>query len=376
MGRGFLHRFKLVPLSPLISGVFAYLLFYILQRKILYAIDPLEATRKITPVMTFVVFGTFTISLIFNGLDNLDLSLSFPAAILIAILVGALAAAVSFFLIRRMPMALSVSVPPSRNLPQSVVSLEKAMKHLQRVAVSSFDETHTRASELLEEVRALSQTLRKETSFSERASQYKLVEQVFVYFQIASACFVAFAHGANDVANAIGPVAAVLNIIQNGAVSETAIIPSWLLAFGGVGIVLGLATWGWRVIETIGRKITELTPTRGFCAEFGAATTILIASKFGLPISTTHCLVGAVFGVGLARGMQALNLNMLREIILSWVITIPASAISSILVFYLLKWIFILKQSERGLSHSKTLCALRSLGREACGARKSSFALL
>jgi PiT family inorganic phosphate transporter/sodium-dependent phosphate transporter len=111
----------------------------------------------------------------------------------------------------------------------------------------------------------------------------------------------------------------------------------WLLALGGFGIVLGLATWGWRVIETIGRKITELTPSRGFCAEFGAATTILIASKLGMPISTTHCIVGAVLGIGLAKGISALNLRMLRDIVMSWIVTIPSSAIASILVFYLLR---------------------------------------
>ena len=149
---------------------------------------------------------------------------------------------------------------------------------------------------------------------------------MFAYLQILSACFVAFAHGANDVANAIGPVAAVLDIIKNGVISDTAVIPPYLLIFGGLGIVIGLATWGWRVIETIGKKITELTPTRGFSAEFGAATTILIASKMGLPVSTTHCLVGAVLGVGLARGIKAINLNMVRDIILSWIVTIPASA--------------------------------------------------
>ena len=160
--------------------------------------------------------------------------------------------------------------------------------------------THDKVGELLDEVKTLSRSLRQETHFSERTSEYRNVEKMFVYLQILSACFVAFAHGANDVANAIGPVAAVLDIIKNGQISEVASIPPWLLAFGGIGIVIGLATWGWRVIETIGKKITEFTPTRGFCAEFGAATTILIASKLGMPISTTHCLVGAVFGVGLA----------------------------------------------------------------------------
>jgi PiT family inorganic phosphate transporter/sodium-dependent phosphate transporter len=163
---------------------------------------------------------------------------------------------------------------------------------------------------------------------------------MFIFLQILSACFVAFAHGSNDVANAIGPVSAVLDIIDQGKLTSASPVPTWLLAFGGIGIVIGLATWGWRVIETVGKKITELTPTRGFSAEFGAATTILIASKLGLPISTTHCLVGAVLGVGLARGMRAINLNMIRDIILSWVITIPASAAMSIIAFYILKSIF------------------------------------
>ena len=194
---------------------------------------------------------------------------------------------------------------------------------------------------LLDEVKSLSDEMRLKTrSLSERTSEYRSVEKMFVYLQIMSACFVAFAHGANDVANAIGPVAAVLDVIKNGIVSDVTTVPSWLLAFGGLGIVVGLATWGWRVIETIGKKITELTPTRGFCAEFGAATTILIASKLGLPISTTHCLVGAVLGVGLARGMRALNLNILRDIVLSWVITIPASAAMSIMIFYAMRAIF------------------------------------
>jgi phosphate/sulfate permease len=117
-------------------------------------------------------------------------------------------------------------------------------------------------------------------------------------------------------------------------------VPAWVLALGGVGIIIGLATWGWRVIETVGKRITELTPTRGFSAEFGAAITIVFASKLGLPISTTHTLVGAVLGVGLARGIGALNLNTVRDIIISWIVTIPAGAGLAILFFYILKAIF------------------------------------
>ena len=327
-------------ISPLVAAVISYLIFSLLQRNILYAMNPTEATKRFLPLLVFIVFSTFTLSLIFNGLENLNLDISFPEALGLAVVIGAAACAISYLLVRRVPLPV-IEGPPSRYLPQTVVSLEKAIKHLQRVHVVSFDATHEKVGHLLDEVRSLSQKMRQETSFAERTSEYHAVEKMFVYLQILSACFVAFAHGANDVANAIGPVAAVLDVIKNGVISDVATVPSWLLAFGGIGIVIGLATWGWRVIETIGKKITELTPTRGFCAEFGAATTILIASKLGMPISTTHCLVGAVLGVGMARGMRALNLNMLREIVLSWVVTIPASAAMSIILFYSLKAIFL-----------------------------------
>lgn len=327
--------------SPLISAVISYTIFSVLQKKILYAMDPIEATRRALPFFFFIVFLTFTLSLMTNGLQNLNLQISFAGAFGIAFLVGSIAGVIAYFVIQRITLPASYIQPVGRHSPQTVISLDKAIKHLQRVRVSSLDETHEKISEILHDVKSLSRKIREETHFGERASEYHFVEKVFVYLQIISACYVAFAHGANDVANAIGPVAAVLGILKNGYITETSIVPSWLLALGGIGIVVGLATWGWRVMETIGKRITELTPTRGFCAEFGAATTILIASKLGLPISTTHCLVGSVLGVGLARGLSALNLGMLREIVLSWVVTIPASAGMSILCFYILKAIFL-----------------------------------
>lgn len=328
-------------ISPLISGIISYVVFSYLQRKILYAMDPVEATRRAIPLFFFIVFTTFTLSLLSNGLQNLDLQISFAQALGIALLAGVIAGAIAYFVIQRTAVPIGYIQPQRPYSPQVVISLDKAVKHLQRVRVSSSDETHERITAILQDVKSLSQKLREETHFGERATEYHFVEKVFVYLQIISACYVAFAHGANDVANAIGPVAAVLDVLKNGAISETSTIPPWLLALGGLGIVIGLATWGWRVIETIGKKITELTPTRGFCAEFGAATTILIASKLGLPISTTHCLVGAVLGVGLARGLSALNLGMIREIVLSWIVTIPASAGMSILCFYILKALFL-----------------------------------
>jgi PiT family inorganic phosphate transporter len=327
-------------ISPVISAIISYTIFSVLQKKILYAMDPIEATRRALPFFFFIVFLTFSLSLLTNGLQNLNLQISFAQALGISFLAGSLAAGIAYIVVQKIALPANYIQPVGRNSPQTVISLDKAIKHLQRVRVSSLDETHEKVSEILHDVKSLSRKIREETHFGERSSEYHFVEKVFVYLQILSACYVAFAHGANDVANAIGPVAAVLGILKNGYLTETSIVPSWLLALGGIGIVIGLATWGWRVMETIGKKITELTPTRGFCAEFGAATTILVASKLGLPISTTHCLVGAVLGVGLARGLSALNLGMIREIVLSWVVTIPASAGMSILCFYILKMLF------------------------------------
>ena len=158
---------------------------------------------------------------------------------------------------------------------------------------------------------------------------------------IVTACAMAFAHGSNDVANAIGPVAAVVGIVSSGGeVAAKSTLPMWVLLLGGGGIVLGLMMYGRKVIATVGKQITELTPSRGFAAELAAATTVVVASGTGIPVSTTHVLVGAVLGVGLARGMAALNLGVIRNIFMSWIITLPAGGILAIIFFYILKAIF------------------------------------
>ena len=167
------------------------------------------------------------------------------------------------------------------------------------------------------------------------------IERIFGILMIFTACGMAFAHGSNDVANAVGPVAAVVSTVQSGGlIGATAVMPWWVLGIGAVGIVAGLSTYGWRVIRTIGRKITELTPSRGFAAELAAASTVVLASATGLPISTTHTLVGAVLGVGLARGVDALNLKTVGAIIGSWVVTLPAGAGLAIIFFYILSAIY------------------------------------
>ncbi len=325
-------------ISPALSGIFAFVIFSVIQKRILYTMNPILATKRLIPVLIGIVFFTFSLSAFFQGLGSMQLNFSIPMTLLLSLCIAILAMLISYIFIRR------VKTPNTHSPFQShhVISFNKAIKHLRRIKLSSKDERRDEVSRILKEVESLSEDVCEETKFHTRSSEYGVVEKMFISLQIISAAYVAFAHGANDVANAIGPIAACLEIIRKGALSTKTEIPLWLLGFGGVGIVVGLATWGWRVIETIGKKITELTPTRGFSAEFGAATTILVASKLGLPVSTTHCIVGAVLGVGLARGLGALNLRVLRDIVLSWIITIPSSALICIFFFYILKWIFLI----------------------------------
>lgn len=170
---------------------------------------------------------------------------------------------------------------------------------------------------------------------------YATVEGIFRKLQVTTSCYVAFAHGANDVANAIGPVAAIIPLAQKGEMSVSAQVPYWLLTLGGIGIAFGCLTWGRKVMQTVGHRITSLTNTRGFSVDFGAATTVLVASKLGLPISTSHTVVGAVIGVGLARGLEAIDLGIIKKIIVSWVVTLPVAAATSIGLFLLLTTIFL-----------------------------------
>ena len=178
-------------------------------------------------------------------------------------------------------------------------------------------------------------------SYAEVKSRFDGVEKVFAVLMVFTACAMAFAHGSNDVANAVGPLAAIASVVQSGGeIAVKSSMPWWILLLGATGIVAGLATLGYKVIETVGRNITELTPSRGFAAELAAATTVVLASGTGLPISTTHTLVGAVLGVGLARGLSAVDFSVVGRIIVSWVVTLPVGAGLSIIFFFTLKGIF------------------------------------
>ncbi len=326
--------------SPLLSGAISFSIFILLRRVIFYSKTPVESAKKITPFLVFFVIGILTLVMVFKGLKNLHLDLPLDKALILASLVGLLGALISIPLIRRVKSSKTDEDDDERIDPKVEIGMQKAVMHLRRIKESVTGELSFEVSDLLEKSENISNQLEKYSRTKHISTDYLTVEKIFVYLQILSACFVAFAHGANDVANAIGPLAGVLSAIKSGVIQMEAQVPMLVLLLGGVGIVVGLATWGWRVIETIGKCITELTPTRGFAAEFGAAITIVLASKLALPVSTTHTLVGAVLGVGLARGLSSLNLSTIRDILISWVITIPAGAAITIAFYYIIRLIF------------------------------------
>jgi inorganic phosphate transporter, PiT family len=261
--------------SPVMGGLVAFLVFKFISKNVFSKRTPLIYAKNLLPYMVFFVFVILSNAMVYKGLKNLHLDLSFGRALIISLIVGALAFVITKFLVTKIPYN------------------------------SSWD-------------------LQK---------QFHETENVFKYLQILTAFYVAFAHGSNDVANAVGPLAAVVAILQDGQVHMKVVMPAWILGLGGGCIVLGLLVWGAKVMATIGEKITELTPSRGFAATFGAATVVLICSKMGLPISTTHTLVGSVIGVGLARGLPTLNLDIIKMIAISWVATIPFTAAIAMLCF-------------------------------------------
>jgi PiT family inorganic phosphate transporter len=265
--------------SPLTAGFISFLIYRTVQKLILQQDDPLERAKRYVPVYIFLAAFTITLVTILKGLKHVGLTISIGDSYVLAIVIAATIAVIGALIIRR---------------------IEPDPK-------------------------------------AEKDQHFYTVERVFGILMVVTACGMAFAHGSNDVANAIGPLAAVISVAQNGVITAKSATPIWVLMLGGVGIVIGLATFGRHVIATVGRKITQLTPSRGFAAELAAATTIVVASGTGMPISTTHTLVGAVLGVGFARGIEAIDLRVVGRILVSWVVTIPAGAFLAIVFFFVFK---------------------------------------
>ena len=270
-------------ISPIFGGILSFLLFKLISQFILGQDRPARAATKYAPFLFFFTFFTVVVAIVFKGLKHLIASdkivwLSGSVALAIAVAVGVVAALLS------------------------KVYLSRRLKEYFRVPLSE---------------------------------QLERVERVFAPLVFTTSCTVAFAHGANDVANSVGPLAAVVEIFRSGTVQLKVAVPTWVLMLGGVGIVCGLATYGYRVMTTVGYKITLITPSRGVAADVAAMTVVLICSRLKLPVSTTHTLVGAILGVALARGLGAVNKRVARNIFGSWLITVPAAAVLAIAFFLL-----------------------------------------
>ena len=268
--------------SPVMAGTIAFLIYMSVRKFVLERADPYTAARRAVPVYIFMVGFIISMVTMVKGLKHVGLELNFQQSILLSLLVASIVCAAGIF----------------------------ALSRVKRLVDSANHDVVN-------------------------------IERMFGILMVFTACSMAFAHGSNDVANAIGPLAAVNSIIASGGdIAESARMPNWILLLGGGGIVAGLALYGYRVMRTVGTYITELTPSSGFAAELAAATTVVIASGYGLPVSTTHTLVGGVLGVGLARGVAALNLRVVGTIFASWLVTLPAGAVLAVIFFYMFKAIF------------------------------------
>lgn len=317
--------------SPLCGGIISFLLFRLIQAKIINSKRPLQQAYRYTPYLVFYIGFVLALVMVYKGLKNLKLDLGLGQALIVAAIVGAICFGFSLVWVGKLRRKHEIEraelgVELEDDHPEGVPFVRKSdpdMDPILRPPLAEGSETPSKRWEY------------------RREFEYARLEKMFGLLMVLSACFLAFAHGANDVANAIGPLAAVVDIVQSGKISAKSVpVPMWVLMLGGVGIVVGLATWGYKVMETVGKKITELTPSRGFAANIGAATTIVVASRMGMPISTTHTLIGAVLGIGLARGIDYINLKVVRDIALSWVITIPAGAGFAALFYLILNAFF------------------------------------
>ncbi len=269
--------------SPIVGGALSFFLMISIQKLILDTEKPLINAKRYAPYYVFLVGFVISLVTLFKGLKHLDIDLSVAQSFIFSGILALILTIISYFLINKIDATSGESV----------------------------------------------------------REQFKQVEKIFGILMIFSASAMAFAHGSNDVANGIGPMAAVISIVDSGGeVVQKSDLPIWILFVGGLGIVIGLSTLGYRVMLTIGTKITELVPTRGFSAELAAAATVVIASRTGIPVSTTQIAVGAVMGVGLARGIGALDLRVIGGIMMSWVITLPVGAILSIFFFFFFRGIF------------------------------------
>lgn len=269
--------------TPIMACILAYVLFESVQKLIFNSFNPFLMAKRYVPYYAFLVALVITLVTLTQGTKVLGLDFNLVQGLIIASAISFVVAWIGYYMLHR------IKLDPNAHY-----------KH-----------------------------------------RFAIVEKIFSVLMIFTACAMAFSHGSNDVANAIGPLAAVVSIVNHGGdITIQDPVPFWTMMLGAAGIVLGLAMYGHRVMATIGTNITQLTPSRGFAAQLATAATVIIASGLGLPVSTTQILVGAILGVGFARGMGALNVGVIRNILMSWIITVPAGAILAIFYYYIVMEVF------------------------------------
>ena len=300
-------------ISPLLAGVIAYVMMQSIRFLILNSDTPARNLKLYSPFYIFLACFTVVMITSTKGLKHLGLIYSWQETIGLASVFSAAITGGGMTWVNNTYTRQKLLYILPNSSPDN--SINSPVQHV--IKLSSFG------------------------NYSDEQNHQESVEKLFAVLMIFTACAMAFAHGSNDVANAIGPLAAIYNIIESGGqVNSISPMPKWILLLGSLGIVFGLIFFGARVMATVGQKITHLTPSKGFAAELSAALTVLLASAAGLPVSTTHTLIGAIIGVAFASKTPLANKNMITKVFLSWVITIPIGAILSIIFFYLFKFIF------------------------------------
>ena len=359
--------------SPLIAGVFSLTIFSLVKKFVFDTVNPYERTARIFPVLTFITFFINTLFIIYKGSPQLDLD-EMPIGDSIGISFGfafGTGLIAWFFYVpyakRKVERATQhqIELGEIKNTEeteenQRTCSYTTALAIENTVTESSSDETKEESNSIEETEESNSNNETEESNFNDTIEYHtrrvtelrkkadnslieKLHENAYQideksdklcsWLQIFTSCFSSFAHGSNDVANAVAPLATIFSIYQYNEVMEETEVPIWILVLGGAGIVLGLATWGYKIIDRIGRELTKVSPSRGFIIELSAAITVIIASRTELPVSTTHCQVGSVVGCGLSGGKQNIQWKLLKGILWSWFITVPITGFLSAALF-------------------------------------------
>jgi len=314
--------------SPFISGVITFILFTLVKHCALKKPNPKSALFKIFPLLIGLTIFINSFFIIYKGtpalgLQDTELWIGIVASLSIAIVTSILSILAIPYLKKKLSNEIEITIPP--------------ISSLDNISIDITDENREqKVIELREHVKTLNTEIKnnKIKVIHSTAEVYdKKAEKLCSYLQVFTACFSAFAHGANDVANAIGPFCTIYAVYATGVISKKTVVPIWILAIGGVGIVCGLAMWGYKIIDRIGKEITKVSPSRGCSIELGAATTVVVASRIGIPVSTTHCQIGSVVGCGLANGKNNINWKTMGHIVLSWIVTLPITALISATIF-------------------------------------------